>query len=112
MKAYNQFLKTFCLISKFILRLAFRNGELVSDLLKLSLSLIFNPLLPGVAFIYPPENIRKPTVFGEFKKGTPGCNVLKVREWEWIFNRFFVDYMPFLNSFPRTLFQKTSAVFK
>ena len=37
----------------------------------------FNPLQPGVAFLYPPENIwRFSDVFRGYRKATPGCNGL------------------------------------
>ena len=112
MIAYKQFFKTFCLISKFILRLAFRNGELVSNLLKLRLSLIFNPLLPGVAFIYPPKTSENLRFLESLKR-----EHREVMCWKWESGNgfsidFFVDYMPFLNPFPRTLFQKASTIFK
>ena len=45
-------------------------------------NLAFNPLQPAVAFIYPPENIRKPLSFlmfsGGIEKATPDCNGLNI----------------------------------
>ena len=76
----------FYLISKFILRLALGNGELVPNLLKLSFSLIFRSLLPGVPFLYP---------YRRYKKKAPGSNRLRLGDGKWILNRFFLDYKSF-----------------
>ena len=37
----------------------------------------FNPLQPGVAFLYPLKTFRFSDVFRGYKKATPGCNGIK-----------------------------------
>ena len=105
------FLSNFNMISC-VIEKVLNSFELVSNLLKLSLSLIFNPLLPGVAFVYPPKTSENLRFLRSLKR-----EHREVMCWKWESGNgfsidFFVDYMPFLNPFPRTLFQKASTIFK